>query len=72
MKKYVEGSFTIEASFLMPILILLFVFLLHLTIRLYVKVDQTASEYHQVQEIKSTEIFRKTEWIRDIVQKEGT
>lgn len=67
MKKYVEGSFTIEASFLMPILILLFVFLLHLTIRLYVKVDQTASEYHQVQEIKSTEIFRKTEWIRDIV-----
>ena len=36
MKKYVEGSFTIEASFLMPILILLFVFLLHLTIRLSV------------------------------------
>ena len=53
-----RGSYTVEAAFLMPMIILILAWTLSLTIALYERVDEYASEYDTVEDFDSAKRFR--------------
>ena len=57
IQKTVNGSFTMEAVFLFPILVFLILFLLLNAISLYEEADQAASDIKEVRQMDSLEIF---------------
>lgn len=59
IKKTQKGVFTVEAAFLVPILILLTAFFLQTTISLYSEVDQAAQDTAALREMDSVEYFWK-------------
>lgn len=65
-----HGSYTVEAAFLFPVVVLLCAFLLNTAISLYQCVDREAGDTKQLQEMDSVELFYKSaqaEEIRDIL-----
>ena len=57
IQKTENGSFTVEAVLLFPILVFLILFLLLTSISLYEEVDQAASDIKAVRQMDSLEIF---------------
>lgn len=53
-----RGSYTVEAAFLMPMIIVILAWTLSLTIALYAQVDRYASEYDTVEDFDSAKRFR--------------
>ncbi len=53
-----KASFTVEAALIMPVVIVLLVFLLHLTIGLYENVSKTADNITRIEELDSVKLFR--------------
>lgn len=64
VKKTTRGSFTVEASFLFPILVLLTAFFLQASISLYSEVAKTAQDTAQLRELDGVEIFLRTAQIK--------
>lgn len=62
-----KASFTIEAALLMPIIILLFAWMLHLTIGLYERTTEAADAWEQVEEIDSAGLFRQYAWTHEML-----
>lgn len=54
-----KASFTVEAAFLMPVVILLLAGICHLTIGLYQTTAESAQDIHIVQEIHAVPMFRR-------------
>lgn len=57
MKYGVKGSFTVEAAFLFPILVLLIAFVLQTAIGWYEEVEQTSAAISNQQQIDSVSVF---------------
>lgn len=56
--KRLKASFTVEAALIMPVVIVLLVFLLHLTIGLYENVSEVAENITRIEELDSVKLFR--------------
>ena len=56
------GSLTVEAAFLMPVLILLLAGLLTLTIHLYQNTVRYADDLERIEEVNGLELFLDTAW----------
>ena len=54
----VRASFTVEAAMIMPVVIVLLVFMLHLTIGLYENVSEAAENITKVEKLDSVKTFR--------------
>jgi hypothetical protein len=57
LKYGVKGSFTVEAAFLFPILVLLIAFVLQTAIGWYEEVEQTSVAISNQQQIDSVSVF---------------
>jgi hypothetical protein len=57
LKYGVKGSFTVEAAFLFPILVLLIAFVLQTAIGWYEEVEQTSAAISNQQQIDSVSVF---------------
>lgn len=53
-----KASFTVEAALIMPVVIVLLVFILHLTIGLYENVSEAAENIIKIEELDSVKLFR--------------
>lgn len=53
-----RASFTVEAAMIMPVVIVLLVFMLHLTIGLYENVSEAAENITKVEKLDSVKTFR--------------
>ena len=58
-----KGSLIVEASFLMPILILMLCGLLVLTINLYQSTARAADDLKSVEKVNGPEIFLRSAWL---------
>lgn len=67
--KRVNANFTVEAAYIMPIVILLSAWLIHLAIGLYEKVEQSASDIHLVEDQDSLKDFREKKNLEKILDK---
>ena len=67
-RKGLPAVFTVEAALLMPSVILLLVWILHLSIGLYEAVDAAAGSFEPVQEIDSLKNFYRVTFLKDTVQ----
>lgn len=64
-----RASFTIEAAFLMPIIIILLAWTIQLTIGLYEKTSETAENIRQVEELDTVSQFRNFSAASDLLEK---
>ncbi|MBQ9022922.1 MAG: hypothetical protein IJ108_03275 [Eubacterium sp.] len=53
-----RASFTVEAAMIMPVVIILLIFMLHLTIGLYENVSEAAENITSVEKLDSVKTFR--------------
>ena len=67
-EKKVSASFTVEAAFIMPIVILLTAWILHMAIALYIKVDDAASDITEVRAVDSLKLFRDKSKLEEVVE----
>ena len=65
---HVSGSLTVEAAILMPVLILLMCWVLHLSIGMYGQVEETSADIRQAQKIDSVKLFRSSQARKDLVK----
>lgn len=56
--KSIRASFTVEAAFIMPIVVLLLVWCVSLALDLHTQVKKSAGEFSKVEKIYSVEEFR--------------
>lgn len=54
----VRGSYTVEAAFLLPVIILLLAWTLHLSINLYAQVESAAASYEKAEDFDAAKRFR--------------
>lgn len=66
--KYRRGSFTVEASLLFPVLILLIIFFLHTAISCYEHVWHITEAIQSEQELDTTAIFFRTVYWKELKQ----
>lgn len=62
------GSYTVEAAFLFPIIILVLAFVLRLTIGLYVTVREAAEDTESVTELDTREMFLDSAQIQNFLE----
>ena len=62
------ASFTVEAAFLMPVVILLLVWTMHLAVGLYTRVDAEASDLRQIEQIDAVRQFINLESAKDLLE----
>jgi Flp pilus assembly protein TadG len=65
---HVSGSLTVEAAILMPVLILLMCWVLHLSIGMYGQVEEASADIRQAQKIDSVKLFRSSQTRKDLVK----
>lgn len=61
MKKQVQGSFTVEAVFLVPIIIFLTAFIFQTAIALYREVDAASADLKVLEQLDTVEKFKEKE-----------
>lgn len=66
-----RGSFTVEAAFLIPVIILLTAFFLNTAIALYGTVDRAAGDGEEVKKLDSVELFLDAVRLREGREKEA-
>lgn len=69
----VKGSFTVEASFLFPLLVLLIAFFLQTAISLYCEVEQASQDVTALQQMDSVKNFlrgARIESLKEIILQE--
>ena len=64
----VAGSYTVEAAFLFPIIILVLAFVLRLSIGLYVTVREAAEDTESVTELDTREMFLDSAQIQNFLE----
>lgn len=70
MKKYYQGSYTIEASLIMPFLLLIMIATIDIAINYHEEIKEVAKE-EEVEEIPIVKMFYQTEfaeeWIKGVL-----
>lgn len=64
-----KASFTVEAAFLMPVVIILLAWMIHLTIGLYETTSEAADNIRQVEELDTVSLFRNLSGASDMLEK---
>jgi len=62
-----RGSFTVEAVFLFPVIVLLLAFILHLSMDWYGSVQQAAADVDVLRELDSRSLFLDQSTLREIL-----
>lgn len=70
-KQYVKGSFTVEASFIVPILLFLIVGSIHLGYRLFQEAKAACEISEEIKELDPVSIVRNATFVRDKIPHTG-
>lgn len=69
LRRKKEGSLTVEASLLFPVLVLLLMFFLQQTIDAYQGINRTAEQIQSEDAVDTTNIFLHYVWGKELLEK---